>query len=68
MCDKAKMLQRRKGGVALEYVLVSTFAGIVTTVALGFMAHVAKKKLEALSQSVDVPIEELRFSLWESTP
>ena len=37
------------GGAAMEYLLVSTFAAVVTIAALGFIGSVLKEKLQTLA-------------------
>ena len=54
-------LVRKKGGAALEYILVSTFAAVVTMGALAFVGTVIKKQLTHMGEKlgVDAPDSEL---------
>ena len=38
------------GGAALEYILVSTFAAVITIAALGFVGTVVKKQLANMAE------------------
>ena len=38
------------GGAALEYILVSTFAAVITIAALGFVGNIVKKQLANMAQ------------------
>lgn len=51
------------GGATLEYILVSTFATILTIAALTYLAGVFTDRLDLLSAKlgVDVEFEELDF-------
>ena len=51
----------RKGGAALEYLLVSTFATIATITILGMIAQLSKKRLEELKgkMGLDYEINEI---------
>ena len=42
-------LVSKRGGVALEYVLVSTFAAVVTLTALGFIGKAVHAELDRLA-------------------
>ena len=57
-----RKVNKKRGGVALEYILVSTFAAILTSIILGVMANVAKKKITKLAEKMDVPIEDVSWS------
>ncbi len=53
---------REKGGVALEYLLVTTFAAIASISLLGFMGTMTKKKLESFAKKLDVSIEDVELN------
>ncbi len=58
---KKNKLVRKKGGAALEYILVSTFAAVVTMGALAFVGTVIKKQLTHMGEKlgVDAPDSDL---------
>ena len=50
--------RRERGGAALEYILVSTFAAVVGMAALGFVGRVVKSQLVNMASKLgmdDVP-------------
>ena len=51
-----------KGGVALEYVLVTTFAAIAAIALLTVMGTIAKNKISKLSEKVKMPIEDFEIN------
>ncbi len=59
------MAKQEKGGVALEYILVSTFAAVATTLVLGVLATIAKKKVSKLAEKFDVDAEFTGFDAFE---
>lgn len=58
--------KNEKGGVALEYILVTTFAAIATTVVLGIMGSIAKKKVSSLAEKFDVEAEFPEFDAFKN--
>ena len=48
---------RRRGGATLEYILVSTFATILTVAALTYLAGVFSERIDLLSQKMGTDIE-----------
>lgn len=44
------------GGVALEYVIVSTFAAIAGAALIGIATHIFKERLQALEGKLDIDI------------
>ncbi len=50
-----------RAGVALEYVLVTSFAAMTTMILLGILANIAKKKISTLAEKFDVSIESTDF-------
>lgn len=57
------MQNDEKGGVALEYILVSTFAAIATTIVLGVLTSIAKKKIQGLADKYHVESDMSDFNL-----
>lgn len=58
------MFKNRKfGGATLEYILVSTFATILTVAALTYLAGVFRERLDMLSNKlgIEIEFEELDF-------
>ena len=53
------------GSVALEYVLVSTFATVVGIALLGISAHMFKHKLDSLLEKLAIDHEEFEFNIFE---
>lgn len=60
-----KSTNTQKGGVALEYILVSTFAAIAAITLLGVMGVMAKSKLSKLAEKLNVPIEDFSINPFE---
>jgi Flp pilus assembly pilin Flp len=54
-------LKTKKGGAALEYILVSTFAAVVTMGALAFVGTLIKKQLTHMGEKLgaDAPDADL---------
>jgi len=61
---KKTSLGRKKGGAALEYILVSTFAAVVTMGALAFVGSVVKKQLTHMGEKLGVDAPE--SDLWSN--
>lgn len=59
------MENNEKGGVALEYVLVTSFAAVATTIILGVMTLVAKKKVGELASKYKVEADFGEFELFK---
>ena len=57
--------KKEKGGVALEYVLVTTFATLATTILLGVLAGIAKNKVNSLAEKLDVDVEIKDFDIFK---
>lgn len=55
--------KRKRGGATLEYILVSTFATILTIAALTYLAGVFSDRLDLLATKlgIDIEFEELDF-------
>ena len=53
--------QRNRGGATLEYILVSTFATILTVAALTYLAGVFSDRLDLLSSKLGIDIEFADF-------
>jgi hypothetical protein len=60
-----EMSKKEKGGVALEYVLVSTFATIVTSVALCVLGGFIKQKMTEFSKKYDIEVNLSDFDLFK---
>lgn len=54
----------KKGGAALEYILVSTFAAVVTIAALSFVGTVVKRQLANMAEKLG--IEDGELDLWDN--
>lgn len=61
---KPSLPNHKKGGAALEYILVSTFAAVVTIAALGFVGTVVKKQLANMASRLG--IDEGSDDLWDN--
>lgn len=57
-------LKGRRGGATLEYILVSTFAAVVSLTALGFVGKVVQAQLAKMAErlGLDAPEDTV---LWE---
>lgn len=60
---KPPLPSHKKGGAALEYILVSTFAAVVTIAALGFVGTVVKKQLANMAARLG--IDDGSSDLWD---
>ena len=58
-----KNLKSCKGGVALEYILVTSFAAVATTIVLSVLTAIAHKKVSSLAEKfqVDADLSELKL-------
>lgn len=56
------------GSVALEYVLVSTFATVVGVALLSFAGHIFKQKVEGIMDRFSIDHDEIEFSIFENLP
>lgn len=61
-------LRKCRGGIALEYVLVTTFATLATMILLGVLATIAKQKVTALADKMEVDIEDVKFDIFGGPP
>ena len=52
---------KQKGGIALEYLLVSLLAFILTSLAMGVIVKTYNAKLVQLGQEFNIKIEPLDF-------
>jgi hypothetical protein len=57
-----KSTNKEKGGVALEYVLISTFAVFATIALIGIMSKIGKDKLNELTKKHDIHVEEFELN------
>ncbi len=57
-------MKRKRGGATLEYILVSTFAAVVSLTALGFVGKVVQAQLTKMADKLglDAPADTV---LWE---
>ena len=53
------------GGAALEYVLVSTFAAVVSMAAIGFVAKIFNEKMQKVGEKLGVDAEDLPLNPFE---
>ncbi len=53
------MSKKEKGGAALEYVLVSTFATVVAISLIGFASRFLQEKVNAVAEKLGIASEEL---------
>lgn len=51
--------RRSRGGAAMEYIIVSTFAILLSVAALGFIAKVFKEKIAVMAEKLGVDAGEL---------
>lgn len=54
---REKKEKREAGGVALEYILVSSFAALATTALLSIMGKVAHKKMDSIKEKFGIEAE-----------
>lgn len=59
-----RTLKGRRGGATLEYILVSTFAAVVSLAALGFVGKVVQAQLTKMAEKLglDAPDDTV---IWE---
>ncbi len=57
-------IHRRRGGATLEYILVSTFAAVVSLTALGFVGKVVQAQLAKMADKLGLDAPEDTV-LWE---
>ena len=59
-----QVLARRRGGATLEYILVSTFAAVVSLTALAFVGKVVQAQLAKMAEKLglDAPQDPV---IWE---
>ena len=58
------MRHTQKGGAALEYLLVSTFAAIVALALLALVGTLAKQQLTKLTEHANIDIDLPEFSFF----
>ncbi|MBI2602560.1 MAG: hypothetical protein HYW48_05855 [Deltaproteobacteria bacterium] len=56
--------RRCRGGIALEYVLVTTFATLATMILLGVLATIAKDKITTLAEKMEVDIDDVQLDIF----
>ncbi len=56
-----RSFRNEKGGVALEYVLVTTFATLATTILLAVLAGITKEKVAELADKLEVDVDYKDF-------
>ena len=54
MRNKGKILNKLRGSITLEYILVSTFAAVAALSSLAYVGKILKTQLETLSTKVGV--------------
>ncbi len=59
---------KQKGGVALEYILVSAFAAVASTLILGVIGGITKQKLEQLKEKFGIEADFSAFDSFDKTP
>ena len=64
---RAKMKSSQKGSIALEYVLVSTFALLVGMTLLGITSHILKEKIDTLSQTLDIDLGDYKLNPFDES-
>jgi hypothetical protein len=52
----------QRGGVVLEYLLITLFATILTVSLLGASAQIFREKIEKLAEQAGVKIDSLQFN------
>ncbi len=53
-----------KGSIALEYILISAFTGILTIAALAYVNKIVMAKTEAIEEKLGVSFDELPHGLF----
>ena len=53
---------KQKGGVALEYLLVSLFAFVMSTVAIGIIIKTYNSKIKELGEEFNITINPIEFN------
>ena len=56
------MKKKNSGGIALEYILVSSFAIIASTIMLGFFSNIVKNKVKEFTAKLGIDHIELQFA------
>lgn len=56
------------GSVALEYVLVSTFATVVAVALLGLAGHIFKQKVAGVMDRLAIDADEIELNIFEDLP
>ena len=62
---KKKKALEQTGSIALEYVLVSTFATVIGMALLGLAGHILKQKVDYIMDKLSIEYEGIEFSLFE---
>lgn len=58
----AQCYEQQRGGVALEYILVSTFITISGMVIIGIASQIIKEKVYHISKKLDLNLEEINWN------
>lgn len=56
-----------RGGVALEYVLVTTFATVFSLILIGVITNITKKKLNEVSDKLGITINDIELNPFSTT-
>ncbi len=56
-------IKSKKGSATLEYVIVSTFAALLSIAAITFVGKMVKEKVNAMASKVGVDAHEFDFDL-----
>lgn len=56
-------LKRKRGSATIEYVIVSTFAAILSVAAITFVGRIVKTKVSTMSDKIGIEATEFDFDL-----
>lgn len=54
-----RWMGKRRGGAAIEYIIVSTFATAISVAAVMFIGKLLREKLSAMSEKLGIDVGEL---------
>jgi hypothetical protein len=60
--------QKNFGGAAMEYIIVSTFAAVISIVAIGFVANIFRSKMAEFGKKLNIETEEIDTELFNFAP
>ena len=52
------LYKKSSGGVAIEYIIITTFATAISIAAIGFIAKAFESKLQTMSQKLNIQMSD----------